>query len=189
MVTEDATVGVFGGVERTISTNLTVQECLQRLQGDNKPPLGLFGWKPFKHAPSIHRKLRNNQLKVLNSTGSQRIAWMFYAHVEECEGLATIKGRYRMATFLWVLFGIFALYATYTYVGSLLGYQVVSIARGNQGWRTMTPMEALIPGLITLGFLFLLYLSIGYFLRRKHAEQEQEIVDALQHVVAGSAPR
>ena len=77
-----------------------MQECLRRLHGDTTPPLGGFGWKPFKHAPAISRKLRGNKLKVINSTGSRRDAWMFYAHVVDNNGLAMIKGRYRVATLL-----------------------------------------------------------------------------------------
>jgi hypothetical protein len=71
------TVGVFSGSERVISTNLTMSESLQRLQGDNTPPFGWFGWKPFKHTPSIHRKLRDNTLKVIHSTASRQDAWLY----------------------------------------------------------------------------------------------------------------
>ncbi len=107
-----------------------------------------------------------------------------YAHVVDNNGLATIKGRYRVATSLWIVPSIFAVYGLYLYVGSVLGYQVLSIIRGDQGWRTMSPTQALVPGLGVPAFLFLLYFLIGYSLRRKHAQQEQEIVDALQRCVA-----
>ena len=69
-------------------------------------------------------------------------------------------------------------------MGSLLGYEVFLLGRRNAGWRTMSPTRALVPGFGVPAFVFLVVCLLpGYFLRRKHAQEEQEIVDALQRVV------
>ncbi len=85
--------------------------------------------------------------------------------------------------------GVFALYAAYLYLGSLLGYDVFFIARRDIGWQTMSPTLAFSLGFGVLAFVFLvLCLVPNFLLRRRHAQKEQHIVDALQHVVTEDGP-
>ncbi len=183
---DDAPLGLFRGPHRSLSTPLSVDECVRRLRSDiGEPTLPLrarFGWYPLKRWPTISRKIRTREVLFITDTADRQHTWIFYSKITTHAASTHITGQYRVARALWAILALLVLYGVYLALGSLLEVPVLIIARRG-GWKVISP--ALAAWLAIFPPLVLLTIAAGQgrFRRKKHAQEEQEILMAVKQLL------
>ncbi len=177
----DSAFGLFRGPQRTLSTAISVDECVRRLRDEVGTSMrAFFGWRPLAHCPTVWRKLRSDHVLFVKDMAG-RNQWVFYSQVVSHAGTTLITGRYRMPTAMWVLFGLLVCYGLYLVIGSLLAVPVFDLERP-AGWRVISPRESIVGGILPVFFLGL-YALINAIQRTKHRTEEQEILQAVKQLL------